>query len=283
MRNRRRSHPVPEVAVGRAAELRVASILEERLRGTGWEYAAGVRVPAGRRKAEIDLVVTTPEEIWLVELKNWSGVVRLEGERVIQHRAGGRGVVDHGNLLGKLRGREKSLRRYLRRSMDEIPRLWTVLVFCNESVGIDEKLIGRDDMDVVKLREFVGALPLDEDHGHGVTEAIEEARRRISELGSWDLLFFYGGQVLSGDLVDISVDELRDRGDLQSLRINAPRGFFDIFRSELSLRITAVDENGDEIQLDVDLDETLRFHCAGSKKPEEFSLRHLVGVVFQSR
>ena len=279
-RNRRRHHPVSEVSAGRAAELRVAKILDERLSGTGWDYGAGLRVPDGRRKQEIDLVITTPAEIWLVELKNWSGFVRLEGDKVIQHRAGGRGVIDHGALLSKMRRKEKALRRYLKRSMADVPQTWSILVFCNDKVGLDEGLVGRDDLDVVGLREFVGALPLPEKGREPASETIKEAREVLRELGTWDLLWLHGGQILSGDLVSISVEGLNNRTRFKKLRFEVPRNYLAAFGSEPEIEIVAVERDGSEHREVVDLDQSLRFHAAGQRQPQQFSLRHLLGLSF---
>lgn len=278
VRNRRRFHPVPEVSAGRAAELQVAKILDQRLRCTGWEYAAGLRVPDGRRRQEIDLVVTTPTEIWVVELKNWTGFVGLEQERVIQHRAGGRGVVDHGDLLSKMKRKQRALRRCLRRTVDDVPRLWSVLVFCNDTVGIDDNLVDRSDLDVVKLREFVGALPLDVDEPKQATQSIVDARGAMADIGTWDLLFLHGGQVVSGDLVESSVEPFDDRTRFRAFRIDVPRRLLDVFRSPLTVEVTAIERGGKETSFRLGFDETIRFHCAGQSSPKKFNLRDLVGV-----
>lgn len=309
-KNRRRFYPVANVSAGRRAELQMAAVLDSRLKNTAFEYVAGLRIPHKKRRREIDVVITTPDEIWLVELKNWSGYVGLDGQNVIQHRSGGRGVIDHGRLLGDLRHKEQVLRRFLGRDLDRVPPTWTVLVFCIDSVGLDEKLVATDDMDVVYLREFLSALPspppqpglfrsifrrlfgrnsagskeaTDQKNLPAASEPIVEARRMLAELGTWDMLLLYGGQIISGDVIDLSVDELDDRDRFKRLEIDAPRSYLDAFRSNLGLRATAVERCGQTRRFELDYGDHLRFHCAGQPKPQKFDLRHIEAISFGYR
>ena len=280
-RNKQRSFPVPKVSVGRAAELQVASLLDERVVHSSYDYVAGPRVPGRKRRHEIDFVITTPNEIWLVELKNWSGFVGLDGGHVIQHRSGGRGVVDHGRLISDLRRKERALRNYLRPRVREVPTTWTVLVFYNRSVALSEELVATDDMDVVRLPEFMSALPPpDSKNLEPVSDAIKEVRPLLAALGSWDLMALHGGQIVSGDLVGISVDELQDRDRFERLRTDVPRSILNIFRKKLQLTVRATERSGAECEFDLGFDETVRFHCAGQPRPEQFSLRDVEAIKF---
>ncbi len=305
-RNKKRFHPRSNVSAGRAAELQVASLLEERLRNSAYQYFPGVRVPSKKRRHEIDFVITTPEEIWVVELKNWSGFVNVDGSRVIQHRSHGRGVVDHGNLLGGLRRKERALKSYLRRSIGSsasVPNTWIVLVFCNNNIAFAEELFEVDDMDIVRLPEFLSALPAPPaQHGSfwgGLTrlfgkasndddparlptakDSIVAANKELARLGTWDLLALHGGRIISGDIVDISKPVLDDRDRFQRLRIDAPRSIFNLFRSELHLHVTATDRGGTKHRYELDFDQKVRFHAAGQPKPTTFSLRDVVAISF---
>ena len=305
-KNRRQFSPVAEVSAGRRAELQMAAVLDSRLKNTGFEYVAGLRIPHQKRRREIDVVITTPKEIWLVELKNWSGFVNLDGHNVVQHRSGGRGVVDHGRLLGDLRAKERALRTYLRRSLDEVPPTWTVLVFCIDSVGLHEDLVATDDMDVVRLREFLSALPTpppapgpiwgslrrllglskadSDDSGQkkicAATEPIRQARQVLADLGTWDMMLMYGGQIVSGDIIDFSVDELGDRDRFQRLEVDVPRNYLHAYRSDLGIQATAVERSGATERIELDYSDHIRFHCAGQPKPQTFDLRHIEAISF---
>ena len=301
-RNRRRHDPVANVSAGRMAELQLAGILDYRLKSSSYEYVAGLRIPHRKRRREIDFVITTPDEVWAVELKNWSGFVRLDGSNVVQHRAGGRGVVDHGRLLADLRHKQGVLTSYLEDHLDEVPRVWTVLVFANDRVGIDDELLAVDDMDVVRIREFVGALPPAPPQygpiwgrlrkffsGEGeekqkalptVTDPIRKAREVLASLGTWDLMMLHGGRILSGDVLGLSVEELDDRERFRRLEIDVPRSWLAALNSELSLRVAAVERSGEAVPFELGFEETVKFHRAGQPKTEDFELRDVVGISF---
>lgn len=91
----------PTRQAGREAERQAGEALAVRLAGTGWQIHAGRRVPdpETRQRREIDFVITSPTEAIVVELKNWSGTVRMEGREVVQERRGQLGVVRHGPLF----------------------------------------------------------------------------------------------------------------------------------------------------------------------------------------
>ena len=302
-RNRRRHHPVPEVSVGRRAELHVESMLAARLRHTAYDYFAGLRIPYRGGRREIDFVITAPDELWLVELKNWTGFVGLDdGGRVVQHRSGGRGVVDHGRLLRDMETKQRALERYLRRALDDVPRLWNVLVFYNRQVQLDERLATRDDLDVVRLPELLSALPEPSESRSGVfgffrrlfggdtddeqqklpavSEPVRAAKEELASLGTWDLLALHGGQIISGDLVDASRDELGDRDRFDQLLVDVPRSYLDAFRQSLAVEVTAAGRTGGEETFEYGFDESIRFHCAGDPKPKEFGLRDLEALSF---
>lgn len=299
-RNRRRHHPVPEVSVGRMAELRVEALLAERLRNSPYDYFAGLRIPHRGRRREVDFVVTTPDELWVIELKNWSGFVGVDGNRLVQYRSGGRGVVEHGPVLRDLKTKRDALRRFLKSHIDEVPEAWPILVFFDKRVGLDESLMSEDDVDVVRLPQLMSSLPPppsnpgpigklleavfggDDDRKAlpAVTDPVRDARDALADLGTWDLLALYGGQIISGDLVDASKNELCDRERFRRLHVDVPRSYLDAFRSELAVAVEATAREGEDEAFEYGFDETLKFHCAGDKKPKEFALRDVVGVSF---
>lgn len=299
-RNRERHHPVPKVSAGRRAELRVQAQLSERLRDSPFEYYAGLRIPHRGRRREIDFVITTSDELWVVELKNWSGFVGLDGHNLVQHRAGGRGVVDHGPVVRELRKKRRAVDNLLERRIDEVPDSRAILVFFNRNVRIDEGLLAIDDVDVIRLPQLLSALPAptsdkgpigrffsalfgDDDQKAlpAAAEPVVCAREVLAELGTWDLLALHGGQIISGDLVDASTPELADRERFRRLRVDVPRSYFDLFRSEVDIEVVAEPRSdGEDESFHYGFDETIKFHCAGDPKPKEFALRDLLGVSF---
>lgn len=301
MRNRKRHHPVPEVDVGRRAELHVEAMLARRLRDTPYDYFAGLRVPHRGRRREIDFVVTAPGRLWVVELKNWSGFVGLDNKgNVVQHRSGGRGVVEHGRLMTDLNDKERALKKHLGRPLDEVPDLRSMLVFYDRNVQLDERIVQADEnIEVMRLPRLISMLPAPPDQGlfsriwaalfgssnerkglPALQPAVRAALDELVQLGTWDLLALHGGQIVSGDLVDASADELNDRDRFDQLNVDVPRGLLDIFRSDLHIEVTGLQRNGDHTDFRYDFDETIRFHCAGDKKPKTFNLRDVEAISF---
>lgn len=298
------AEPRPEVRAGRVAELQVASILTDRFYGTPYEFVAGVRVPYKKGRREIDIVITTPDEVWLVELKNWSGFVRFEDGRVIQHRGHGRGMVDHGRLLVNLRTKEGALKSYIKRETGADVETRNFLVFCNESAGISEELLEVDDIIVAGLREFLSVLPAaradygligrivrgvfgvgspdKEERREPVDESITRARKALAGLGTWDFLMLRGGRILSGDVRDISTDGLYERAEFRSVRVDIPRGLARLFRRNQEPKAVARERSGEEREFLVGEEDVVVFHAAGQPKPGRFRLREVESILFGS-
>ena len=298
------AEPRPEVRAGRVAELQVASILTDRFSGTPYEFVAGVRVPYKKGRREVDILITTPEEVWLVELKNWSGFVRFEDGRVIQHRGHGRGMVDHGRLLVNLRTKEGALKSYIKRETGAEVETRNFLVFCNESAGISEELLEIDDIIVAGLREFLSVLPAaradygrigrifrgvfgggnpeKEERREPVDECITRARKALAGLGTWDFLMLRGGRVLSGDVREISADGLYNRADFRSIRVDIPRGLLRLFGPKQEPKAVARKRCGEDQEFLVGVDDVVVFHAAGQPKPSTFRLREVESISFGS-
>ena len=291
-----RYRPRGEVEAGRGAEMMLASTLESRLGRSAHGYWLGPRVPDKRgHRHEIDAVVAVPDELWAVELKYWSGKVGLEGDRVVQYRSGGRGMVDHGPLLAKLQRRERALQRYLEERVEEVPLIWTVLVFAGGQLELDPALRESKGLDVVRWPEFVGALPEPASKGgigqlfgekgeeKSFGKSMKAAVEVLDELGTWDLLWLNGGRILSGDLKGASVQRLVERESYRRMRIEAPRRIRDLFRPALSIEVEADRRQGEEVERwEMPLEGWVEFKAAGTSRGERFELRDVRGVVFGS-
>src|SRR5438067_2419744 len=84
----------PEVAAGRRGELNTRRWVGQHLKTRFGAVFGGKRVPRDMRAAsmgryEIDLVVVTPRRVVALETKNWSGRLRLDGERWVHERRDG--------------------------------------------------------------------------------------------------------------------------------------------------------------------------------------------------
>lgn len=306
-RNRRAFYALPEVTAGHIAEQQLAAILSERLVGSEYTFHQSLRIPYKKGRREVDFVITRPGEVWLVELKNWSGFVAYDGGKIVQHRSQGRGVVEHGSLLKTMLLKERALKEYLEPRLNEVPAMISVLVFWNQHVSIAEELLEREDVVVMGIREFLGSLPpAPPDYGFilgifvrlfralsgsrqshsragkdGPTEQENLAvNQALSELGSWDMVRMHGGRILSGDILSISHRLLGDRRRIRQILIDAPRSWLQALKGPLVLRACAQSRSGKEELLELGFDETVTFQGAGQSKPEELALRDLEMVVF---
>ena len=300
-RNRRLFPPVTEVTAGMAAEAAMAQVLTERFADSAYSFHQNLRIPFQGGRREVDFLITAPDEIWLVELKNWSGFIGLDGRRVIQHRSGGRGIVDHKNLLKTMKLKERALGDFLRPHLTELPSMVSILVFWNPSVSLSEELLASEEVLVMEAREFFGSLPPAPPHYGPIlrtlmklfgrsrspglprlssqeAQKLADLRAHLSTLGSWDHLQLHGGQILSGDLLRFSSPELQrllTRGEIHRIEWKVPRSYLDLFRPPLEIGARVFAPDGTLHQLRLDLEATLDFHCAGQPRPETFALRHL--------
>ncbi|MGW5923455.1 NERD domain-containing protein [Nocardia fluminea] len=77
----------------------LAAVLERLPSASPWRAWSNFEFPAtGAKPYEIDLLLTTPSGLHMIELKAWSGSVDIETDRWIQTAANGRRI-DHGNVL----------------------------------------------------------------------------------------------------------------------------------------------------------------------------------------
>lgn len=229
----RRVRPAEEsagVAGGREGELAFQARVAASLRFKGADVLSGRRIPSPKqgRRREIDLIVCTPAAVHLIEVKNWSGRIDVQGGRWRQTRRGD-DVVDHGDLLATLREKETAVVEYLqshglaRDASFARDHLASELVFVNANLELDPAVEARPD--VVTRRELDGYLGADpksapaEGFLAGVARLFLDTRRgragtpqippgeyreivaRLTDAGTWDRIVFSGGLALTGDLI----------------------------------------------------------------------------------
>src|SRR5690606_28386865 len=73
-----------DVLGGREAEHFLNTLVQSRGNFKGAGLFPNKRVPAGNRRREIDLIVVTAKRIHVIEIKNWSGSLRVVGDRWVQ-------------------------------------------------------------------------------------------------------------------------------------------------------------------------------------------------------
>lgn len=181
---------------------------------------------AAMGRYETDLIVITPRRIVVLEVKNWSGTLRLQGDQWIQTQRSGNQIV-HNNLLTHNRDKLRVLHQYLKHKGVHLPaeRFHQAVVFANPRLDIDPVLrehpaiLEFDSLDsalgdgtsaarllaaklVDKLVANEAAAAVQRDLLDVIPPAqIKAAAQAIEELRTWDLVTLRGGRVLQGDVL----------------------------------------------------------------------------------
>lgn len=303
-----------EVAAGRDAELALRSMVSNQL---SWKSASifhSKRVPSDfrsprRGRYEIDLIVLSHKQISAIEIKNWSGSVRIAGSSWVQERRNGEEVI-HEDPLQKNQKKLESLCAFLEARNIRVPkaRICRVILW-NRKVSVPSAVARRDE--IVMHHELERFLSHQRASGFGErflmsvlelcleqeasqiaadgffsaipTRDYDVATHAISQLETFDKLELYGGRVLSGDLL-----ELRANGQSIPLK-NLPSGGIvrvECVRSKLISFFAAVFGSGPMIGLSEPYKsipasprDRVLFHAAGQEKPEEFKLSRIVRMV----
>lgn len=311
----------PEVSGGRDGELALRRLVGASFRFQDAHLLAGRRIPSKRqgRRREIDLIVCTPARIHLIEVKNWSGRLSVRNGAWRQDRRGG-GVVEHGDLIRENLLKRDAVAEYLRdRGLELDERfvqhhLVPQIIFTNPKLELDPEVEARAD--VISWREldaylgrqrqtglaermFSSLIEFCLDSGAKLASTQPQGRpgpmppgiyQRIvaclSETGTWDQLRFYASNVVTGDVMSLTVGPKTYRKpELVRLAANLPirlrwsRGWF----WSLVKAVTGFGAAGSlylgKCRLDVSTHDTVLFHAVGDAESSTRRLVELDGIV----
>lgn len=296
----------PTRRAGREAERKAGEMLAMRLAGTGWQIHAGRRVPdpATRQRRELDFVITTPTEAVVVELKNWSGTVSMQGREVVQERRGQQGVVRHGPLFDELAERTRVLLRHHTTMGRPSCPIRSLVAFHNPRVKLARNVASRDE--VVAFEALLGNMPAGasgvEPALHAIfrilgftttnapqrgSPSINALRNTLDELGTWDLVRIHGGRAILGDVMDRHDRQFvhalgpgADRAHVRRIEMEVGRSIVAaIFRSP-PRRARIFLRDGTMRVHDVPGDGVFRVQSAGSRDGETIALHHVTSIDF---
>jgi Holliday junction resolvase-like predicted endonuclease len=228
----------PEVLGGRQAEDFLHTLVESHFNFKGASLYPNKRVPAGYRRREIDLIVVTAKRIHVVEVKNWSGSLRVIGNRWVQTNRNGR-EIEHPDLVADHQDKNLVLIEYLRGqgvSLDltlQAKYLSNKVIFMNHRLVVQDRIIS-DHPDVLLPQGLNSYLNQQRRSGFGErvlgsvvqwcldTESadvvmdgyfgsltpgkVAAVRTALDRLATWDSLHYYGSRVEIGDLIRISAN-----------------------------------------------------------------------------
>ncbi|MFD9552281.1 NERD domain-containing protein [Nocardia salmonicida] len=120
----------------------LATILERLPSASPWRAWSNFEFPAtGAKPFEIDLLLTTPSGLHMIELKAWSGSVDVETDHWIQTAANGRRI-DHGNVLELAHFKSMLLMKQLQRA-GEAAIVRTGVCFTDSRVHLNLPALNR--------------------------------------------------------------------------------------------------------------------------------------------
>ncbi len=230
----------PDVTGGRDAELLLKQLVGSSFAFKDGHVFAGRRIPSKRqgRRREIDLIVCTPSMIHLIEVKNWSGSLKVHNRRWSQSRRSG-DVVDHGDLLETNLSKQDAVAEYLHDQGIAIDdkfirdHIVTEIIFMNPRMELDPAIEALPE--IITRRELDHYLGRQPQRGHAewlfsslveLCRAAESKRDDrlarpgsksipaatykqittcLSETETWDQLHLYRNKVITGDLVRLQL------------------------------------------------------------------------------
>ncbi|KAJ7524723.1 hypothetical protein O6H91_17G018200 [Diphasiastrum complanatum] len=200
---------------GRIGELRVADIFQGI---PGVRVFDSLRIPDTENKGrrEIDLVLLTNRKIYVVEVKNWSGIIKLEPDGGwCQIRKNGT-IQKHPNIVEETRYRAALLEAYLsRRGADLPPMCIDYKVFLVNSecrpeqailmqpevlTGVQWKYLLDQDLDRGYFT-WLGPLYSTSKKGFLKASVYKQLQFILSTTPTWDRMWLEGGRIMVGDFL----------------------------------------------------------------------------------
>lgn len=299
----------PEVWAGRSAELSLQARLGKHQSTRFGEIFGGKRVPqrVGARQGgrfEIDLIVITPRRLHVIEVKNWSGRLSLEGQAWVHERCCDERKV-FSNLAIYNQGKADALQRYLASQGAEVPaeRMVQTVVFTNRRLQMDRWI--EEHPGVVTARQFERYLRLqrgtsrlayalsaliqacaEADESRKLADGlfdvmpprmVEQVKEAVGRLPTWDRLRLHGGRELIGDLLWVHVADRRAPADVLAsgavIRLEWRRGLSGLLPlAGFGPPFGRLSGAGVASRA-LSVDDVVYFHEAGQPKPAVIALR----------
>ncbi len=305
----------PAIAGGRQAERFLETLVQSHLNFQGAILYPNKRVPAGRRRREIDLIVVTAKRIHVIEVKNWSGSLRVVGDKWVQTNRNNREIA-HANLAADHQDKNAVLIDYLLHEGvalgpdAQFKFITNKIIFMNPRLSIEDPSIREhpnvlppdrlnDYLDRQRRASFgermLGSVIqwcLDSESAGAVMEGrfgslasdkVEAVRAAFDKLSTWDAVHYYGSRVETGDLLRLTIGGttyFRDRlGAHRELPVRWTRhrgwGFIKALTGLGKLGRIKIEGVG---ALPLSPRDSLLFHKAGEPTPVEIPLGRVKAI-----
>jgi hypothetical protein len=249
----------PAIEAGRKGEWVLRNLVATHVHYKDAHTFVGKRVPVPGLNArkEIDLIVVSPQQLHILEAKNWSGELLDERDRWVQIKRNG-DRVEFPNLVSYNSDKCKWLLEYLRNQGISLPNQFVSqkVIFLNPNLKLSPSITNSPDvityekiqayLDKQKRQSLSERLLFPvieyclstEKAEHVVenllerlsSEKLDKTVRLIESLSTWDRLIFHGTKVQTGDLLKIQTRTFTvDRTQLDphlTIEIHWSRGKF---------------------------------------------------------
>ncbi|KAL2650245.1 hypothetical protein R1flu_018373 [Riccia fluitans] len=233
---------------GRLAESKVADVFQGV---PGVQVYSSLRIPdtGHRGRREIDIVLLLKRELYVVEVKNWSGEIRLQPDGSwCQIRRNG-SVQTHPNIVEETKYRASLLESYIMRRGVKLPQdfVQSKVVLVNEQCRPEQAIMMQPEVLLADQWQHF----LDRNTSRGFTgwlkklvkpstkpEALNEASRKqlqfiLSTAPTWDRVVLVGGSTFTGDFqrfkgTQEDLDALKGvkRSNFSQLSVSHQRSWF---------------------------------------------------------
>lgn len=295
----------PTTAAGREAEQFALELVDTHVRYKNASCFLGKRFPSKEhgRRFEIDLVVLTPNRIYLFEVKNWSGELKAEGEQWIQVRRNGE-TIRGPNLVDYNQTKINVVRGFLRSQGIELAPSYfsNQVILMNPRLQVDPAIAGHSH--VITRERLEGYLSaqrgntlaewfvrsiietcLDAETGKALNDRLFHAmpsddfqavQDLFAAVRTWDKVGLHGGKVLTGDVLKLILGcralDIADFAPGTLLRLSWTRNrIWGLIKALVtSFPLGRLRYPG--VKTPVRVDDQIKFHPAGEEKPLEFAL-----------
>lgn len=304
----RSARPVPEdeaVLAGEEGERRIIAVLENSNDLKDSFIFAGRRVPKTKdhplipsNRSEIDIILLSRKSVHVIEVKNWSGIIKpgeTEGMWRREKRNGEVANVQNPVLVNKAKA--LSLFNYLKSKNVPVQQEWITdhLFLVNKNADVNFNIAHLPEVvtasGISSFTQVAGIkaldriiiwmlrIILDRESSDLVTQGLTGAmpenvfmtvKAELQNIHTWDRLEFYGGAVKTGDIIEVrahgqklTADDLQP-GEYIHLKWERNRLLsllYSLFGKEIGNILTA------NKKIPADTTGHVQFHFAGQPKP----------------
>ena len=237
----RSARPVPEdeaILAGEEGERRIIALLENSKDLKESFIFAGRRVPKTKdhplipsSRSEIDIILLSSKCVHVIEVKNWSGIIKpgeTEGVWLRKKRNGE--VANVQNPVHVNKAKAWSLFNYLKSKNVPIQQEWITdhLFLVNKNADVDFNIAQLSEVvtasEISSFTQMAGIkaldriiirmlrIILDRESSDLVTQGLTGAmpenvfvavKDELQNIHTWDRLMFYGGAIRTGDIIEV--------------------------------------------------------------------------------